>query len=66
MTSGKNAAARRKRHISPDDSADATQLLKIGAPIACPTCGSHTRPADSREGWVCLNSACVWSAPSRS
>jgi hypothetical protein len=61
MTLGKNVPPRRQRRISLDDSADATQLLKIGAPIACPTCGSHTRPADSREGWVCLDSACVWS-----
>lgn len=61
MTRGKNVPPRRQRRISLDDSADATQLLKIGAPIACPTCGSHTRPADSREGWVCLDSACVWS-----
>jgi len=61
MTLGKNVPPRRPRRISLDDSADATQLLKIGAPIACPTCGSHTRPADSREGWVCLDSACVWS-----
>ena len=48
MTLGKNVPPRRQRRISLDDSADATQLLKIGAPIACPTCGSHTRPADSR------------------
>ena len=61
MTLGKNDPPRRRRRTSLDDSADATQLLKIGAPIACPTCGSHTRPADSREGWVCLDSACVWS-----
>lgn len=26
---------------SPDDSADATQLIKSGAPIAFPTCGSQ-------------------------
>jgi len=61
MTFGNNGTTRRRRRLSPDDSADATALLKIGAPIACPTCGSHTRPADSREGWVCLDSACVWS-----
>ena len=61
MTFGKNVPTGRQRRISLDDSADATQLLKIGAPIACPTCGSRTRPADSREGWVCLDSACVWS-----
>jgi hypothetical protein len=61
MTLNKNPSARRSRRTSLDDSADATQLLHIGAPIACPTCGSHTRPADTREGWVCLDSACVWS-----
>jgi len=61
MTFGKNVPTGRQRRASPDDSADATQLLKIGAPIACPTCGSHTRPADTPEGWVCLDSACVWS-----
>jgi hypothetical protein len=61
MTLSNNAPNRRQRRISPDDSADATQLLKIGAPIACPTCGAHTRPADSPEGWVCLDSSCVWS-----
>jgi hypothetical protein len=44
-----------------DDSAEATQLIKRGAPIACPTCGSHTRPADTAEGWGCLDAACVWS-----
>ena len=61
MTLSKRTAAQRNRRASLDDSADATQLLKLGAPIACPTCGSHTRPADTREGWVCLDSACVWS-----
>jgi hypothetical protein len=38
-------------------------LIKIGAPIACPTCGSHTRTADTAEGWVCLDAACAWSWP---
>ena len=61
MTLSKRTPAQRNRRASPDDSADATQLLKLGAPIACPTCGSHTRPADTREGWVCMDSACVWS-----
>jgi hypothetical protein len=60
MTSG-DVPARRLRRPVPDDSAHATQLIKIGAPIACPTCGSHTRPADTAEGWVCLGGACVWS-----
>lgn len=60
MTYG-DVPARRPRRAAPDDSADATQLIKIGAPIACPTCGSHTRPADTAEGWVCLDAACVWS-----
>ncbi|MEP6561062.1 MAG: hypothetical protein ABJD68_08300 [Nakamurella sp.] len=57
----KNVPAHRARRNPLDDSAHATQLLHIGAPIACPTCGSHTRPADTREGWVCLDPACVWS-----
>ncbi len=61
MTLSKRTPAQPNRRASLDDSADATQLLKLGAPIACPTCGSHTRPADTREGWVCLDSACVWS-----
>ena len=61
MTMGENVPAHGPRRTAPDDSADATKLLKIGAPIACPTCGTHTRLADTREGWVCLNSACVWS-----
>ena len=60
MTSG-DVPARRLRRPVPDDSAHATQLIKIGAPIACPTRGSHTRPADTAEGWVCLGGACVWS-----
>ena len=60
MTFG-DVPARRARYDSTDDSADATQLMKIGAPIACPTCGSHTRPAETAEGWVCLDAACVWA-----
>ena len=60
MTFG-DVPARRARYDSSDDSADATQLMKIGAPIACPTCGSHTRPAETAEGWVCLDAACVWA-----
>ena len=60
MTSG-DVPARRLRRAAPDDSAHATQLIKRGAPIACPTCGSHTRPADTAEGWACLGRACVWS-----
>ena len=59
MTSRENHSPRR-RH-APDDSAHATQLIKIGAPIACPTCGSHTRPADTPTGWACLAPTCVWS-----
>ncbi len=61
MPFGTNDSPGRSRRTSLDDSADATQLLHIGAPIACPTCGSHTRPADNHEGWVCLDAACVWS-----
>ena len=60
MTSG-DVPARRPPSAAPDDSAEATQLIQMGAPIACPTCGSHTRPADTAEGWVCLGGACVWS-----
>ena len=60
MTFGDDQA-RRARYDSSDDSADATQLMKIGAPIACPTCGSHTRPAETAEGWLCLDAACVWA-----
>lgn len=48
--------------LAPDDSPDSIRLMSIGAPIACPTCGSHTRSADTREGWACLDTACVWSA----
>lgn len=51
----------RTRRTSYDDSADATALLRIGAPLACPICGTHTRPADSGQGWVCLKADCVWA-----
>ena len=63
MTSPDIPARRPPRRGSPDDSADATQLIKLGAPTACPTCGSRTRPADTPDGWVCLDAACVWSSP---
>ena len=59
----KNAPARRPRRGSAQDSADATQLIRLGAPTACPTCGARTRPADTPDGWVCLNRSCVWSTP---
>jgi len=36
------AAVRGERHPTRPT---ATQLIKMGAPIACPLCGSHTRPA---------------------
>jgi hypothetical protein len=62
MTSD-NTPARRPRHGSPQDSADATQLIRLGAPTACPTCGARTRPTDTPDGWVCLNRLGVWSAP---
>ena len=62
MTSG-DIPARRPRWPASDDSADATELIKLGAPTACPTCGARTRPAETPDGWVCLNPACVWSAP---
>jgi hypothetical protein len=59
MTSRKKLTTR-PRHAG-DDSADATQLIRIGAPTACPTCGSHTRPAQTPDGWVCLSASCIWS-----
>jgi hypothetical protein len=31
-------------------SADATQLIRLGAPTACPTCCARTRPADTPDG----------------
>lgn len=55
--------ARRPRHGAAEDSAYATQLIRLGAPTACPTCGAHTRPADTPDGWGCLDPACVWSSP---
>lgn len=58
MISRKKSPSRRQ---ATDDSAHATALIRIGAPTACPTCGSHTRPADTRDGWLCLNADCVWS-----
>jgi hypothetical protein len=64
MTSDSLSGRRaRSRRGSPQDSADATQLIRLGAPTACPTCGARTRPADTPEGWMCLAAACVWSAP---
>jgi hypothetical protein len=62
MTSA-DSPTRRSRRRSPQDSADATQLIRLGAPTACPTCGARTRPADTPDGWVCLDASCVWSAP---
>lgn len=62
MTSS-DSTPRRPRRGSPQDSADATQLIRLGAPTACPTCGARTRPADTPDGWVCLDPACVWCAP---
>ena len=61
----KNPPALRPRRGSAQDSADATQLIRIGAPTACPTCGARTRLADNPDGWVCLNESCVWFAPAR-
>jgi len=46
--------------VASNDSAYATALLKIGAPIACPTCGAFTEPTD-RAGWRCTNEDCVFS-----
>ena len=62
MTSS-DIPARRPRYAAPEDSADATQLIRLGAPTACPICGTRTRPADTPDGWVCLDPMCVWSAP---
>ncbi len=53
-------ASRRPRVVGSNDSAHATALLRIGAPIACPTCGSFTEPADP-AGWRCTNDRCVFS-----
>ena len=50
----------RPRRVASNDSAYATALLKIGAPIACPTCGAFTEPTD-RAGWRCTNEDCVFS-----
>jgi hypothetical protein len=50
----------RPRRVASNDSAYATALLKIGAPIACPTCGSFTEPTE-RAGWRCTNSSCAFS-----
>ena len=44
-----------------DDSPHATELILRGAPIACPTCGSFTRPADTQDGWLCTNPTCAFS-----
>ena len=41
------------RRTNPNDSAHATQLIRIGAPTACPTCGSHTRPG-RQQHWLGL------------
>ena len=54
---------RRPRRGTPQDSADATALIRLGAPTACPTCGARTRPVDTTDGWLCLNPVCVWSSP---
>lgn len=43
-----------------DDSADATGLLALGAPLACPTCGSFTEQAANGSGWRCQDRHCVW------
>ncbi len=51
---------RRTRGTASNDSAYATALLKIGAPIACPTCGAFTEPTE-RAGWRCTNDKCVFS-----
>lgn len=51
--------------VHADDSPEATQLLRIGAPTACPTCGSFTTLHNNLQGWRCTNSACVQSTPPR-
>jgi len=48
------------RVVGSNDSAHATALLKIGAPIACPTCGSFTEPTE--RGWRCTNAKCVFAS----
>ncbi|HOZ57562.1 hypothetical protein [Nakamurella multipartita] len=52
---------RHPRRVASNDSAYATALLKIGAPIACPTCGSFTEPTE-RAGWRCTNARCVFAS----
>lgn len=44
-----------------DDSPQATQLILLGYPIACPTCGSQTRITDTPTGWRCTNVTCNFS-----
>ena len=45
-----------------DDSPEATELILMGYPTACPTCGAHTRTANSSAtGWLCNNPACTFS-----
>lgn len=58
---GERTKARPRPLPNPDDSPDATTLLLRNAPIACPTCGAHTRPADNTQGWLCTSPACVFS-----
>ncbi|HEY5882635.1 MAG TPA: hypothetical protein VIU11_27240 [Nakamurella sp.] len=51
---------RRPRRVASNDSAYATALLKMGAPIACPTCGSFTEPTE--RGWRCTDDKCVFAS----
>jgi hypothetical protein len=51
---------RQPRVLNSNDSAHATALLKIGAPIACPTCGAFTEPTE--RGWRCTDTTCVFAS----
>ena len=45
-----------------DDSPEAIELILMGYPTACPTCGAHTRTAPhSDTGWLCNNPTCGFS-----
>ena len=53
-------ARRQPRVVGSNDSAHATALLRIGAPIACPTCGKFTEP--TARGWRCTDATCVFGS----
>jgi hypothetical protein len=61
VTFGDRTPRKRTATLPGDDSPDATQLILMGYPTACSICGSHTRIADTRQGWLCTNPACAFS-----